>query len=50
MNLLEDGAQQLAAVADYFDGLETGMERMPPAASAHAGQHADTQAQERVPV
>ena len=50
MNLLEDGAQQLAAVAGYFDGLESSMERMPPAASARAGQHADTQAQERAPV
>ena len=50
MNLLEDGAQQLAAVADYFDGLESSMERMPPAAPARAGQHADTQEQERAPV
>ena len=50
MNLLEDGAQQLAAVADYFDGLESGMERMPPAVFARAGQHADTQEQERAPV
>jgi tRNA-dihydrouridine synthase B len=50
MNLLEGGAQQLAAVADYFDGLKSVMERMPPAASARAGQHADTQAQERAPV
>ena len=47
MNLLEDGAQQLAAVADYFDGLESCMERMPSAASARAGQLADTQ--ERAP-
>ena len=50
MNLLESGAQQLAAVADYFDGLESGMERMPPAVSAPAGQHADKQEQERAPV
>ena len=47
MNQLEDGAQQLAAVADYFDGLESCMERMPSAASARAGQLADTQ--ERAP-
>jgi len=47
MNLLENCQAQMHAVADYFDGLESRMERMPPAASARAGQHTDTQ--ERAP-
>jgi tRNA-dihydrouridine synthase B len=43
MNLIEDAALQLAAVADYFNGLEAVMERVPPATQACAGQQAKKQ-------
>jgi tRNA-dihydrouridine synthase B len=43
MNLLESCDLQLAAVADYFNGLEACMERVPASLSDQFGQHTDTQ-------
>ncbi|MDO9278265.1 MAG: tRNA dihydrouridine synthase DusB [Polaromonas sp.] len=41
MNLLESCELQMAAVADYFDRLESSMERVPAALPSQAGQHTE---------
>jgi len=41
MNLLESCELQMAAVADYFDGLESSMERVPAALPYQAGPHTE---------
>lgn len=46
MNLLESCELQMAAVADYFNGLESNMDRVPAALPTRAGQH--TEKQEKV--
>jgi tRNA-dihydrouridine synthase B len=41
MNLLESCDLQMAAVADYFNGLESSMDRVPAALPTQAGQHTE---------
>ena len=41
MNLLESCELQIAAVADYFNGLESNMDRVPAALPTQAGQHTE---------